>query len=471
VREQQLILGPPGTGKTHYLLSIMEDELATGIRPDRIAFLSFTRRAADEARSRAMAKFSFTKEDLPWFRTLHSLAYSRLGLRRDEVMQPKQYREVGALLGLEFSTKLDIEEGVPSSRFNGDRYTFLAGYAMAKCVPFEDAWRSCSDDDLNWWEFRRFLETMAEYKQAKGVFDFTDMLCEPQAPLDVDVVIIDEAQDLSTLQWQYVKRVVTPHARRVYVAGDDDQAIFQWSGADVRHFQALDGEQTVLSQSHRVPVAVHRVAEGIASGITSRYRKEYRPKADQGSVEHHLSLDSVDLSAPGSWYLLARNSHLLPRLTALVRDQGLPYSLRGESVIDPRHVRAIRAWELKRKGGSPDADDWAIVQTLIPKRDVTGLIWHEALTKIPLIDREWYIGILRRGESLTKQPRINVATIHSVKGGEADNTLLMTDMSARSWSGYQMDPDGEHRVWYVGATRAKNALHVVQPQTRMAFDM
>ena len=102
---------------------------------------------------------------------------------------------------------------------------------------------------------------------------------------------------------------------------------------------------------------------------------------------------------------------------------------------------------------------------------MTGLIWHEALTKIPLIDREWYIGILRRGESLTKQPRINVATIHSVKGGEADNTLLMTDMSARSWSGYQMDPDGEHRVWYVGATRAKNALHVVQPQTRMAFDM
>ena len=52
-----IILGPPGTGKTHNLLNLVEDELAKGTPPDRIGFFAFTKKAANEAKERAKKKF------------------------------------------------------------------------------------------------------------------------------------------------------------------------------------------------------------------------------------------------------------------------------------------------------------------------------------------------------------------------------------------------------------------------------
>lgn len=470
---RSVLYGPPGTGKTTALLDIVDRELASGTSPTRIAFLSFTRKATEEARDRAIERFGFDKKELPWFRTIHSLAFNRLGLRRDEVMGPKAYRQVGEALGLTFSGRHDEDEGLPTGRHKGDRYAFLDGFSRARCIRAEEAFRLCVDptdsEDLDWWEFRRFRYTLARYKDDNGLVDFSDMLELDQAPLDVDAVIVDEAQDLSTAQHAYLERTVFPYAKRIYVAGDDDQAIFQWSGADVRAFQQMPGERTVLNQSHRVPRQVHRAAERISRGIRARCPKAYRPKAEEGLVKYHLTPDTVDLSE-GSWLLLARNAHLLNPLVALVRGQGLPYCYRGESAVSRRHVDAIRAWERRRRGEALDAAELELVASMAHRGARPELIWHEALALKPQ-DREWYISILRRGESLTKPPRINISTIHGVKGGEADNVLLLSDMSARTWAGYQRDEDGERRCWYVGVTRARRELHVVQPMTGMGFDI
>lgn len=473
--ENTIILGPPGTGKTRRLLDILDQELATGTRPDRVAFLSFTKKAVETARDRAIERFNFTKDDLPWFRTLHSLAFARLGLRRDEVMQTKHYREIGAALGLTFAGKIDLEEGLPTSRHNGDRYTFLDGFARARMLSPEQAWRLCmgdGDEDLNQFEFRRYRETLREYKASRNLVDFPDMLEYAQSPIDVDCVFIDESQDLSSRQLEYVQRVVTPNAKRVYWAGDDDQAIYQWSGADVDAFQNLPGEREILHQSHRIPRAVHKVAEGVVNRIRHRWAKDYLPKAEQGSVQYHMEPDSVDLSREGSWLLLARNIHLLPQLVQMVRAQGYTYSFRGEPAVNRGHADAILAWERWRKGAEPGEVDRERIDGLVAKKGVwPDTVWHEALTRIPPLDREWYLSVKRRGGSFFKTPRINISTIHGVKGGESSNVMLLTDMSARTYQGMTQNPDGEHRVWYVGASRAMNSLHVVQPQSRTGYDL
>ena len=61
--------------------------------------------------------------------------------------------------------------------------------------------------------------------------------------------------------------------------------------------------------------------------------------------------------------------------------------------------------------------------------------------------------------------------IHAAKGGECDNVLLTTDMNIKTYQSYQKDSDDEQRVFYVGATRAKEELHVLLPQTTMHFKL
>ena len=53
--------------------------------------------------------------------------------------------------------------------------------------------------------------------------------------------MVDEAQDLTPLQWDMVVKIASA-VDRVYIAGDDDQAIYEWNGADVNLFQTFPGK-------------------------------------------------------------------------------------------------------------------------------------------------------------------------------------------------------------------------------------
>jgi superfamily I DNA/RNA helicase len=72
---------------------------------------------------------------------------------------------------------------------------------------------------------------------------------------------------------------------------------------------------------------------------------------------------------------------------------------------------------------------------------------------------------------LTGDPRIQISTIHGSKGGEADNVLLLTDISPKTYASYQENEDDESRVFYVAATRAKQNLHIIMPRTGRYFQL
>jgi superfamily I DNA/RNA helicase len=107
------VFGPPGSGKTTYLLNRVEHELDDGVQSGRIGYFSFTRKAANEARDRATAKFPHLNEktDFPYFRTLHSLAFHCLGTKADDIMQPEHYTEFAAQTGIALEISKDEEEG------------------------------------------------------------------------------------------------------------------------------------------------------------------------------------------------------------------------------------------------------------------------------------------------------------------------------------------------------------------------
>jgi ATP-dependent exoDNAse (exonuclease V) beta subunit len=95
------------------------------------------------------------------------------------------------------------------------------------------------------------------------------------------------------------------------------------------------------------------------------------------------------------------------------------------------------------------------------------IIWHEALLKIGEDKRDYIIALLRRGTKLTGNIPIKLSTIHGAKGGEADNVLLLGDLSTRFAKEYERNSDDVNRLLYVGITRAKQALHYVLPKNEL----
>ena len=88
---------------------------------------------------------------------------------------------------------------------------------------------------------------------------------------------------------------------------------------------------------------------------------------------------------------------------------------------------------------------------------------------MPAHEVTYIVSLLRRKEKLNQEPRINLSTIHGAKGGEADNVMLVTDLPRKADESYFQNPDDERRVFYVGMTRAKKALHLVRSETDREF--
>ena len=66
------IYGPPGTGKTTTLISTLKSVLASGIPLTREAYITHTKAACEEVKTRVSEQLGVTKADMKWFRTIHS---------------------------------------------------------------------------------------------------------------------------------------------------------------------------------------------------------------------------------------------------------------------------------------------------------------------------------------------------------------------------------------------------------------
>ena len=299
----------------------------------------------------------------------------------------------------------------------------------------------------------------------------------------MDVAIVDEAQDLSALQWAVIERAFA-NAKELWIAGDDDQSIYRWSGADEQKFMSLPYRREILPISYRLPAAIFEFGQSIIQRVKHRYPKEVRSGRPGGNVEWVAKAEEVDFSK-GTWLVLARTRNQLSHLEMVMRGQGVLYMSCGVKSADDADIRAIAAYEQLRAGWRIEGKDAVLAMRAAGMRTVEvdetltftaaelggdfTPIWHDALIKIPLDDREYYLACRRRGEHLTEDPRIRIDTIHGSKGAEADHVLLLTDLTYRVQRGYEREPDNEHRVFFVGATRARESLTLVVPQTAYGY--
>ena len=404
-------------------------------------------------------------------------------------MTKTHYQELGEMLGLEVDGGVDMGEGQVFGMRTGDKLFFLENMARVKQKDLKEIYNEYNDDDVNWFELERLSRALVSYKEKRKIIDYTDMLmkCLKVATFPkLRILFVDEAQDLSAIQWNIINEV-GKETEVVYIAGDDDQAIYRWAGADVNQFIKLEGKSTVLNKSYRVPSSIWDLATKLSLRISSRIKKEFKPTEETGEVRWYMDPEDVDISQ-GTWYLLARNGYMLNQLENICIKNGYPFTIVGRrSPLSSEALQAIRFWTRLSKGESIVGSGIKLIYKYMVTRCPRGInpegyytisdfnlkpgIWHERLNKIDTKRREYYIMLLKRGENLDQDPRIKISTIHGVKGGEADNVMLLTDIAPRTYREMHSLPDDEIRVFYVAVTRAKKSLHIVQPNTNMYFEL
>jgi DNA helicase-2/ATP-dependent DNA helicase PcrA len=317
------IYGPPGTGKTTRLINAVERALARGFAPHEIGYFTFTNKAADEAITRASAAFKIPKKKFIYFRTLHSFAFKHLCLKKDVVLGRKQYAEICNALGLDLKGYVFEALQPPPKGWAGDRMIFCQGLAAAKKHPAD-----ISEEQFYHDEYERFCIVLEKYKKNQHYIDFNDMLIRAYQSEDLPsfrLLIIDEAQDLSALQWDLVLKLAE-RSTYTLMAGDDDQAIFQWAGADPETFVDLEGEVEILNQSYRLPIAVHKKATELRKQIKKSYFKEFNPRNASGKIAYEAQyLDVPYKPEDGTWAILARNKFSLAPIKEYFEYTGTSY--------------------------------------------------------------------------------------------------------------------------------------------------
>ena len=505
---RNIIFGPPGTGKTTYLLQLVETELKNGVAPNRIGYFAFTKKAAEEALSRAASNFNYETKDFSNFRTLHSFAYRELNLKEEDVMNDNDYSYLSNKLQIKLSNpNKKIEKygaGLPDDAFT--RIIDLAKINGVNCKAQFD-YPTTGHLPGGWLKLDYIERGLQMYKFGgefpRRKFDYTDMLIEfNKKDVDLipefDVVIIDEAQDLSWLQWQMVDRIASK-TKRIYIAGDDDQAIFKWAGARPEFLINMKGHRKILGKSYRLPFKIQQKAKDLISRVEERVDKQWSSRDDEGEINYYPT-EQLSKLTEGDWLVLARNKYTLDKLEENLKVNGYYYSRNNTTSIDSRVLNGIKAWESLRKGGelsykdvkkfyyflhiersverghktlqNADRDSFYNYETLTKDHGLKvnkDLPWFEALDNIPRIKSSYIRAVLRRGQNLDYSPKIKLSTIHGAKGGEANNVMLLTDLSRKTDESYWINKDEERRVFYVGMTRAKQSLNIIRSRTNREF--
>ncbi|MFB6234583.1 MAG: UvrD-helicase domain-containing protein [Halopenitus sp.] len=565
------LFGGPGSGKTTALLDRVEALIEEdGIDVRDVLVVSYTRAAAAEIRERLAERLDISPRTLQGnVCTMHAKAYELLDLSRGDVVDEDAKEEFCEDYGIEF----EDEYGGAGRRTA--RSTTLGNKIIATSqwlqrtdrdvadwydVPFQwdvEEVRLPPEEDPNAQEGNKYTPTWPSdddrvdipeairgwraYKGEEGVVGFADMLERvKQRSLipNVEYLVIDEFQDITTLQYE-VYEEWRPHVERALIAGDDDQVVYAWQGADPDLL--LDtpvSEDVVLPNSYRLPSEILNVVNAEIRHIDKRQEKDLRPRKEGGVVEGIESPSMIELvrnvrytveDDEGSVMILFRARYQMFDFIDEFIDYGIPFTLLTdgrmwtdrlqdyvnaiEKLAEDDPVNGLEARRLadmlqESAFGTNERDEFYdflddkeeradvedVAEIDIPADEIGNFVPFlpdtasagDMVRKVTSFQRNTIKAYFDGDYQDVEPTRVRVGTIHSAKGREADHVFVSTDLTEKvveqmvasvddptdvdgvdeeftsTTSPVPVLTDNERRVFYVGISRARERLVILE---------
>ena len=206
------------THNTRRLIEEVSKELETR-RPEELAFVTFTRKGADEGLRRVCSKLMLEPEDLPYFRTLHSLTFHALNLKANQMFGRLDQRKFNKEYGYNLN-RCEVGTGKVTPTKDSQ---YLDFYDLERSGALTSKQLVEADIELGY--YHQLVRNYEEYKAQQCLVDFFDCLIkyvQEGDSLPVKVVMIDEAQDITSLQWRVIDKAFAK-AEKIIIAGDENQ--------------------------------------------------------------------------------------------------------------------------------------------------------------------------------------------------------------------------------------------------------
>jgi len=395
-----LVLAGAGSGKTRVLTARIAHLIKhRGVRPERIFAVTFTNKAAGEMRGRVATLLGAEPTGL-WIGTFHSLD-ARL-LRREAPLLgfgPNYtiYDEDDSQALIK--RLLEARGHSPKAYPPRAVHSLISGAKNRMVTP--DGFAADADSPLAQVTAEIYRALAAALQQANAM-DFDDLLLHPltlfaQHPERLaywrrrfDHVLVDEFQDTNVAQYQLVKSLAAEH-KNFCVVGDDDQAIYGWRGADVRHMLAFQDDfpgttLVKLEQNYRSTQVILDLANAVIAENAARLGKtlftakkggeravlltaaDERDEAQWLATELARLAADTDIPYEGMAILYRTNAQSRP-LEEAFRFRGIPYRIVGAvSFYERREVKDLLAY--LRIIANP-ADDEAFLRVVnVPRRGI-----------------------------------------------------------------------------------------------------
>ncbi|MDR3357594.1 MAG: UvrD-helicase domain-containing protein [Desulfovibrio sp.] len=451
-----LVLAGPGAGKTRILVGRLQWLLERGEDPQRIVAVTFTRRAALEMRER-LASALPGHPALPGCDTLHGLAFSILRRRNPRISLLSEdeafalFREANA--SCPRREQRALWEAAAISRENGSALPPEA----ARCAERYKERKADSPDLLDYQDLLEFLK------------DHLGKLRSPERPAHV---LVDEVQDLSSMQLGLVRDMTPPGGKGFFAIGDPDQAIYGFRGATTHCADALrafwPGLRTFrLGKSFRAGQEVLALAQRLLGGqgkcgkLTAAGTLQCR--LDSYSAPDDRAEAAAIADRIGK--LLGATSHtLLDREAGRLPDEQLSPGSIAVLVRLKAQMPLLRA-ALEREG----------IPCVAPALEDDHDPPDEAEP-----------GWLREAErARVKAERVQILTLHAAKGLEFEAVFLpgledgILPLRRAALFGRpeetpaarqdECDADEERRLLYVGLTRAARRIFLARAASRRLY--